>query len=74
MLSSLVKEGHDDGDAPCLSGRGRDDTLEILKMIVGRHMILKTSEAICKAEVCDVNEHEKIVSAYGFVDYALCLA
>jgi hypothetical protein len=74
MLSALVKEGHYHGDAPCFSAYGGDQTLEILIMIIGRHVVFVTAERIGKTVVADVNKKIEIGTSDRFVDRSLGFA
>ena len=46
VLTALVQERHDDRDTTGLTTDCCDDTLQILIVIIGRHMILITAQGI----------------------------
>ena len=60
VLAALVQERHDDGDTLCRSNGSTDDTLQILKMIVGRHMVRMSADGIGHAVVGDIGDQEQI--------------
>ena len=58
----------------CSSHRRTDDTLQILKMVVWRHMVGKTADVVGQAVVGHINHREDIGSADRFIDHCFCLA
>ena len=63
VLAALIQERHDDIDAPRLAVDGSDHSLEILEMIVRRHMVDKTVHLIGNGMVCDIYKYIDIFSS-----------
>ncbi len=74
MLSAFVEEGHDDIDSVCLTVDGRDDSLEILIMIIGRHMIDISVHLIGNTMIADVRQNKDIFTSDRRSEHALCLS
>ena len=66
VLTAFVKEWHDNVDTMCLSGCGRDDTFQILIVIIWRHVIEMSIYRISQAVVADISHDKQIRSADGF--------
>ena len=65
LLAALIEIRHDHSDPAGLSADGSDDPLEVLEVIVGRHMILESEHFICLAVVDDVGEKIEVHTSDG---------
>jgi hypothetical protein len=74
VLASLVKEGHDNIDPVGLAVDGGDHSLEILEMIVGRHVIGKAVHLICDGVIGDIHEDVDILASGGILKHSLAFA
>ena len=71
VLPAFVKEGHDHVDAVGLSGGGGNHTLQVLIMIVRRHMVFMAADRISQAVIADIYHNKEIASADRFAQTAL---
>ena len=62
VLTALIEEGHHHVDPFCLSGSGRNNTLQILKMIIRRHMVYLPAYGVSQAVIADIYQDIKICS------------
>ena len=74
VLSALIEEGHDHVDTLCFSTGSSNDTLQILIMVIGRHMVDLTTHFVGQAVVCDIKHDIEIISADGLLDRSFCLS
>ena len=74
VLASLIQERHDDVNAARLAVDGRNDSFEILEMIVRGHMIGKTIHLIGNGMVCDIYKNIDIFSSCGLLQHSLAFA
>ena len=74
VLAAFIKERHDNGNSSCFTADSSDDTLQILIMIVRRHMVFMTAEGIGLAVVGYVNQQIQIRTADRFQNNALGFA
>jgi hypothetical protein len=74
MLPAFVKEGHDNGNTPCFSAYSGNQTLEILVMIIGGHVVFVAAERICKTVVADINKKIEVGASDRFVNGSLSFA
>ena len=70
----LIQEWHNDIDSAGFSTDGCDDTLQILEVVVRRHVVGVAAQRIGQAVVADIEQNVDIVTADRFVDDTLCLA
>ena len=54
VLTALIQEGHDHSDTTGLTADSCDDTLQILIVIIGRHMVLVATQGIGHGVVQDI--------------------
>ncbi len=73
VLSSLVQKRHDNGNSGGLAVDGGDDALEILKVIIRRHMVDKAVHLIGQRIVGHIGQDEDVLAAAGVLDHALSL-
>ena len=74
VLAALVEERHDDVDPARFSANGCDDALQILKMIVRRHVVRIFSNGVGQAVVADIYEQIEIRAADRIFDDTFCLS
>ena len=74
LLSAFVEIRHDDIDPVSFSAGGSDDALEILKMIVRRHDIIKTAHLVCERVIAYVDEDVEIIAADSFLNCSFAFA
>ena len=74
VLAALIQEWHNDIDSAGFSTDGCDDTLQILEVVVRRHVVGVAAQRIGQAVVADIEQNVDIVTADRFVDDTLCLA
>ena len=61
---------HNDSDTSCFAAYSSDQTLQILIMIVRRHVILMATDIVSDAVVADVHDDKQVASADGFTETA----
>ena len=71
VLTALIEEGHDDGDAARLAADGGDDPLQILEVVIRRHMICLAVQGVGHAVVAHVHHDVEIHAADGLLQHAL---
>ncbi len=71
VLTALIEIRHDDGDAPGLAADGGDHTLEVLIMVVGRHVVLHAAEPVGLAVIAHIHQQIEIHAADRLADHAL---
>ena len=71
VLSSFIQVWHDNGDASCLAADRGDDTLEVLIMIVRRHVVHLAEHLIGFTVIDDINEKIEVHAAHGTLHNAL---
>ena len=74
MLASLIEEGHDDSDPSCLALYRRDHSLEVLEMVIRRHMIDETVHPVSHSPVHHINEDEYIFATGRFPEHCPALS
>ena len=74
MLTALIQERHDYVDTACLSACCRNDTFQILIMIIRGHMVYHAAQRICLAVVANIHDQIQIIATHRRLDLALCLA
>ena len=57
MLSAFIEERHNNRDAACLAADSGDNTFEILKVIIRRHVIGLSTQRIGQGIVGNVNQN-----------------
>ena len=65
VLTSLIKERHDHVDTTGFSVGSGNDTLQILIMVVRRHMVFITADRVSQAVVQHIGKDKKIRTSYG---------
>ena len=60
MLSALIEEGHNHIDPAGLSSHRRDQSLQILIMIIRRHVVHLSAHGIGETVIADVNQQIQI--------------
>ena len=63
MLAAFVKEWHDYINSSCLSTYGCNDSLQILIMIIRRHVVNMPAQGIGQTVVAYIHHKIKILSA-----------
>ena len=71
MLAALIEVGHDHGDPSGLSADGSDRSLEVLVVIVRRHVVFKTKHLVGLAVIDDISKKIEIHSPHGLGDHSL---
>ena len=74
VLAAFIQIGHDNRQTAGLAADSRDDALQILEMIVGRHVVRVAVKLVGQAVIADIHHQVQIVSADGIVDGALGLS
>ena len=69
VLAALIEIGHDHGDPAGFSADRSDRSLEVLIVIVRRHMVLKSEHLIGLAVVDNIRDQVQIHSADGLGHY-----
>ncbi len=72
-LPAFVKIRHNDGDTSCLAAGSGDDSLEVLKMIVRRHVVRKSVHRVGDAVIADIRYDVQIQSPHRVKDLSFCL-
>ena len=65
MLSAFIEERHDDVDTSGFSVAGGDDTLQILVVVIGRHMVGIAVHVVSNTMIAYIGENEQILTADG---------
>ena len=73
MLSALVEHRHYNADTASLTANSTDNSLKILKMVVGTHGYGLTVHIILYTVIEDVTYNINVVTSEGMVNSALCL-
>ena len=68
VLPALVQKRHHHRDPSCLSAHGSNNPLQILEMIVGRHVVHPPAEGVCQAVIADIHHNKQIVAPDRFVN------
>ena len=68
MLSALVQKGHDYVDPMGFAPHGSNDPLQVLVMVIGRHMVGITVHFICNAVIAHIHQQEQIFASDGFME------
>ena len=63
VLAALIQEWHNDIDSAGFSTDGCDDTLQILEVVVRRHVVGVAAQRIGQAVVADIEQNVDIVTA-----------
>ena len=71
VLAAFIEEGHDHIDPACLSAHCRDDPFQILKMVVGRHVVHLSAQGIGKGIIANIHHQVQVISADRFFQNAL---
>ena len=66
-LKTLIQIGHNDCDTACLSAYCSYYALEVGKMIIRRHVIVKSEHAVSLVVIDYIHKDVEIHAAYGFV-------
>ena len=67
VLAAFIQEGHDNIHSSGLSAYCGNDPLQILKMIVRRHVVQMTAQRVGQRIVADIHHEIEIVSPDGFL-------
>ncbi len=67
VLASLIEKRHDHIDTVRFSVGCGNDTLQILIVVVRRHMIFVTADRVGQAVVQHIGKDEKIHASYGLI-------
>ena len=65
VLASLIEKGHDHIDTARFSVCCGNDTLQILIVVVRRHMVFVTADRVSQAVVQHIGKDKKIHASYG---------
>ena len=71
MLTAFIKEWHDYIDTMCLTCSCGNNSLQILKMVIRRHVILVTADSVCGTVVGNVYHNVKVGSSDRFLNDSL---
>ena len=71
MLASFVKERHDDVDSAGFTGAGKNNTLEILVVIVRAHVVFLTEHLIGAGKIGYITDDEKVMTTDRTLDNGL---
>ena len=74
VLTALIEERHDNSDAFGLAAHCRNDSLQILIMVIRRHMVCLAAQGIGQAVIAYVNHQIQVIAADRFTENALGLA
>ena len=74
VLTAAVEDRHDDGDPMSLSSCRLDKSLEILIVVVRRHVVEMTADSIGKAVIAYICHNKKICTADRFSEDAFCFS
>ena len=74
VLTALVQKRHDDADAVRLAVGGGDDPLQILKVVVRRHMVDPAADFVGNAVVHDIRDDIEIRTADRLADHRLAFS
>ena len=66
MLTTLVKERHNNRNSTSFTTNGSDDTLQILIVVIGGHMVLMSAEGISKRVVGYIDQKIKVCTSDRF--------
>ena len=70
VLAALIEIGHDHGDPAGFTADRSDRSLEVLIVVVRRHVVLKTEHLIGLAVVDDICDQVQVHTADGLCHYA----
>lgn len=68
MLSAFIEERHDDVDTSGLAVAGGDDTLQILVVVIRRHVVGIAVHVVSNTMIAYIGENEQILTADGLAD------
>ena len=74
MLTAFIQKRHDNVDAVRVCDRHADQSLQILEMIVRRHVIFEPVHLVSEAVVGDIGDDKQVRSSNGFIDNAFGLS
>ena len=73
VLAALIEERHDDIQTAGLAVGSSNDSLEILEMVVGRHVIDISGDTVGHAVIADINHKIEVIATDRFLQFALAL-
>ena len=68
MLSAFIEERHDDVDTSQRTVAGSDDTLQILVVVIRRHVVGIAVHVVSNTMIAYIGENEQILTADGLAD------
>ena len=68
MLSAFIEERHDDVDTSGFAVAGGDDTLQILVVVIRRHVVGIAVHVVSNTMIAYIGENEQILTADGLAD------
>ena len=74
MLTAFVQEWHNNIDSTGFSTDSCNDTLQILEMVIRRHVVCVAAKRIRQTVIADIKQNVDIISADRFVDDTFCLS
>lgn len=74
MLTALVQKRHDDVDSVGLAGGSRNNSLQILIVVVRGHVVFAAADRVGLAVIGNVNHDIKVGAPYGFPDIAFAFS
>ena len=74
MLAAFIQERHDHIDPVSLACGSGNDPLQILIMVVRRHMVYMAADGVCLAVIRDIHHDKEVCAADGFFDVAFAFA
>ena len=74
VLTTFIQKRHDNIDSMCFACCSRDDTFQILKMIIRGHVVLVSAHFVGKAVIGDIYHNKKVGTTNRFFDVTFALA
>ena len=68
MLSAFIEERHDDVDTSGFAVASGDDTLQILVVVIRRHVVGIAVHVVSNTMIAYIGENEQILTADGLAD------
>ena len=74
VLPASVEQGHNHVDSVGLTAGRLNQPLQVLEMVVGRHVVLLTEIIVGTAVVSHIYDEEQIISTHCGIDHSLSVA
>ena len=69
VLTAFIQKWKNHSNSSCFAADSCDDTLQICKVIIRRHMIGLSAKGVGQAVVCYINHNEQVVTSYRLIDH-----